>query len=87
MSSGLKQDISIGGNLRALRRNAGMTQSEAAAKLQLMGIPITPDILAKMEQGKYSIRISVLVALKDIYHVQNFDVFFSGLSVPSNASK
>ena len=36
-------------------------------KRQVRGLPISADILAKMEQGKYSIRLSVLKALKEIY--------------------
>lgn len=79
MSSNLKQDISIGKNLKALRKQAGLTQEQVAAQLQLRELPITSDILAKMEQGKYSIRISVLVALKQIYHADSFDAFFAGL--------
>ena len=79
MSSNLKQDISIGKNLKALRKQAGLTQEQVAAQLQLRELPITSDILAKMEQGKYSIRISVLVALKQIYRVDSYDAFFVGL--------
>ena len=84
MSNGLKQDISIGPNLKALRNKAGLSQREASAQLEVMGIPITEDILAKIEQGKYSVRISVLLALKKIYKVSSFDVFFEGLQLPKN---
>lgn len=45
---------------------------------------MTEDILAKMEQGKYSVRISVLLALKQIYKVSTFDTFFEGLKLPAN---
>ena len=79
MSSSIKQDFSIGQNLKMLRKRAGLTQEQAAAQLQLLELPVTADILAKMEQGKYSIRISVLVALKRIYRVETFDAFFANL--------
>lgn len=79
MSSGLKQDISIGQNLKSLRRRAKLTQREASAQLEILGIPMTEDILAKIEQGRYSVRISVLLALKQIYGIDSFDVFFDGL--------
>ena len=79
MSNGLKQDISIGQNLKRLRKNAGLTQNQASAQLEIMGLPINSEILAKMEQGKYSIRISVLLAMKQIYRVASFDEFFRGL--------
>ena len=83
MSDRLKQDINIGRNLKLLRRRAKFTQDAASAKLEVMGIPMSSDIMAKMEQGRYSIRISVLLALKKIYHVESYDEFFSGLSLKS----
>ena len=60
MSHKLKQDVSIGGNLKRLRLKAGYTQEEVAAKLQTMGLAVSREMLSQMEQGKYSIRISVL---------------------------
>lgn len=79
MSSGLKQDISLGPNLKALRKKNGLFQREVAAQLEIMGIPMTEAILAKIEQGRYSIQISVLLALKKIYKVTSFDEFFTDL--------
>lgn len=79
MSSNLKQDISIGTNLKRLRKEAHLTQEQVAAQLEAKGLSISPDILAKIEQGRYSIRISVLLELKQIYHVSSFDVFFEGI--------
>ncbi|WP_418667203.1 helix-turn-helix domain-containing protein [Allofournierella sp.] len=79
MSNGLKQDISIGPNLKALRKKAGLSQRQASAQLEVLDVSITEDILAKMEQGRYSVRISVLLALKQIYGVSTFDAFFEGL--------
>ena len=79
MSSALKQDLSIGSNLKALRKAAGLTQAQTAAQLQVRGLPVTAGILAKMEQGRYSVRISVLQALKTIYKVHSYDEFFRGL--------
>lgn len=79
MSDKIKQDISIGNNLRALRKKAGLSQEEVAAKLELMGFPMSREILSQMELGRYSIRVSVLLALKQIYKVATFDDFFKGL--------
>lgn len=78
MSTKLKQDISIGENLRSLRRKAGLSQEEVAAQLQVMGLPASREIISQMELGKYSIRISVLLALKQLYHASIED-FFDGL--------
>lgn len=66
MSKKLKQDVSIGENLQRLRNNAGLSQEEVAAKMQLIGFPISREIISQMESGKYSIRISVLLAMKKI---------------------
>lgn len=79
MSANLKQDVSIGDNLRALRKNARLSQESVAAKLQLMGIPASREIISQMERGEYSIRISVLKALKEIYNVSSYDDFFTGI--------
>ncbi len=81
MSSAFKQDISIGWNLQTLRKQAGLTQAQASAKLELLGVPITSDILAKIEQGKYSVKISVLLGMKQIYRINSFDQVFEGLSL------
>ena len=80
MSSKLKQDISIGDNLKELRRKSGLSQEQVAAKLQLMDISISREILSQMEQGHYSIRISVLLALKNLYNA-SFEDFFKGLTL------
>lgn len=80
MSDKIKQDISIGTNLKRLRREANLSQEEVASKLDLMGLPISREIISQMELGRYSIRVSVLVALKQIYKVNTFDEFFKNVS-------
>ena len=80
MANGL-QKVSIGGNLTRLRKRMGLTQEQAAARLELMEVPMTPEIMAKMEQGRYSVKISVLLALKQTYQVESFDAFFEGLTL------
>ena len=79
MSDKLKQDVSIGSNLKKMRKKAGYSQEEVAAKLELMGLSISREIVSQMELGRYSIRVSVLLALKQIYNVATFDEFFDGL--------
>ena len=79
MEEKLKQDISIGANLRRLRMEAGFSQENLAARLQVLGLPISREIISQMELGRYSIRVSVLLALKELYDV-SFDEFFAGLT-------
>lgn len=74
MSRKLKQDISIGHNLKKYRVNAKLSQEIVAAKLQAQGLDISREIISQMELGKYSVRISVLLALVELYQtpIQNF---------------
>lgn len=78
MARKLKQDISIGGNLKRFRLAAGFSQELVAAKLQAQGLDISREIISQMELGKYSIRISVLLALSALYQTPIQD-FFSNL--------
>ena len=81
MQQKFKQDLPIGQNLKALRKKVGVTQAQVAAKLQVAGLDVSRGMYAQMEQGTYNIRISVLVALKDIYQLKSYDDFFQGLSL------
>lgn len=81
MPEKIKQDISIGKNLKALRGQCGLSQEAVAARLQVMGLPVSREMLWQMELGKYSIRVSILLALKDIYGVSSFDAFFKNCSI------
>ena len=79
MSDKLKQDISIGANLKRLRKAAQLFQQAVSIKLDLLGLSTSRSIVSQMERGKYSIRVSVLRALKDIYKVDSYDEFFKDL--------
>ena len=81
MENKIKQDISIGENLKALRKQANLSQEEVAAKLELMGLSVSREMISQMELGRYSIRVSILAALKQIYGVDSFDAFFKGINL------
>ena len=74
MDQKLKQDISIGPNLKQYRRAAKLSQKEVAAKLQIQGLDVHEKIVSEMEVGRYSIRVSVLLALAELYQtpIQHF---------------
>ena len=80
MSKKLKQDISIGANLKKHRKNAKLSQEVVAARLQSQGLEISREILSQMELGKYSIRVSVLLALVKLYDTP-VQAFFEGIGV------
>lgn len=82
----LKQDISIGHNLKRLRSNSKLSQEALAGKMQLYGCNTTRDIYAQMEAGKYNIRISELLVLKEIYQCELID-FFLDLPTPEMIKK
>lgn len=74
----INQNISIGENLRRLRIRAGLTQEQAAARVQVKGIPMSREIISQMERGAHNINVSVLIAMKEIYKA-SFDEFFEDL--------
>ena len=78
MDQKIKQDFTIGYNLRRLRDAKGWTQDELAAKLQVKGLDVSRSMISQMEGGTYNIRISILATLKKLYNV-SYDEFFKGL--------
>ena len=74
-----KQDLSIGPNLKRLRKAAGLTQAQAAAQLEVRGLDVSREMYAQMEAGTYNIRVSILKALKEIYRLDSYDAFFQGI--------
>jgi len=79
MAERIKQDVSIGDNLRRLRKQAHLSQEQVAAKLQVMGLPVSREMLSQMELGRYNIRVSVLMALTELYGAK-VEEFFQGVS-------
>ena len=76
MDQKLKQDLSLGGNIRRLRLEKGWTQEQTAAKLQLLGVNMSRDFYAHIENGSYNIRVSELAALKFLFGCR-YDDFFA----------
>ena len=74
----IKQDLSIGSNIRKMRIAAGMTQEQVTAKLQLAGCDISRSVYSQIECGTYSIRVSELVALRQLFNV-DYNAFFVDL--------
>ena len=75
----LRPDLDIGRNIQRLRKAAGMTQDQTVAKLQLMGLNISKSTYAKLETNRMNIKVSELVAMKEISHAEYQD-FFAGLT-------
>ncbi|MCM1126900.1 MAG: helix-turn-helix domain-containing protein [Lachnospiraceae bacterium] len=86
MAQKIKQDIQIGSAIRALRKQAGLTQEQVITHLQLQGLDISRSSYSQIECGTYNIRISELIALADLFQV-DFNAFFEGLSLESTKPK
>ena len=61
----IKQDICIGANIREIRRQRGLKQTELVGLLQLEGVPMTREALVKIERGDQHIQASQLRAIRD----------------------
>ena len=80
MSQKIKQDLCIGSNIRKIRKLNKMTQEQIVARLQLMDIDISRSIYSQIECGNYNIKVSQLIALKEVFSV-NYEDFFDGLFI------
>ena len=74
----IRPDLDIGRNIQRLRKAAGLTQDQTVAKLQLMGLNISKSTYAKLETNRMNIKVSELVAMKEICRGEYQD-FFAGL--------
>lgn len=62
----IKQDeICIGKNIREIRIEKGIGQTELVRRLQLKGVDITRETLVKIERGIQHIKASQLRAIKN----------------------
>lgn len=62
----IKQDsIFIGGNIRRIRKEAKIGQTELVRMLQLSGVDMTRETLVKIERGIQHIQATQLRAIRD----------------------
>lgn len=69
------QDLSIGNNLRTLRKKRGLTQNDVCAQMAQMGRPMLQSTYAQIELGSRNIFISDLIALKRVLRADYGDFF------------
>ncbi len=70
-----KIEHQIGANIRALREQAGLTQEQVAAQLQVRGCDITRSALAKIEVGQRHLYPDEILLLKEILHASFEEIF------------
>ncbi len=74
----IKQDeIRIGANIRRIRKERGLGQTETVRLLQLQGVSMTRETLVKIERGIQHITATQLRGLKDVLNTC-YDDFFAG---------
>ena len=78
MAQKIKQDLSIGPNIRKYRRAMDLTQDQLAALMQIRGCDIERSTLSHIELGDYNIKVSHIVAICDILQI-DFSTLFSNL--------
>ena len=67
MEQKIKQDkIQIGKNIRRIRKQNKLKQTDMVVRLQLMGIDMTREALVKIERGIQHIYASQLKAIKEV---------------------
>lgn len=79
----IKQDIGLGRNIKRLRQKAGLTQEMVIAKMQLLGCGVTRIAYVKIEGETQHIRVSELMALKEILGVEYNDFFVEEKQEPT----
>lgn len=64
-----QENNNIGLNIRRIRKDKGLGQTQIVAMLQLQGVEITRESLVKIERGIQHITVSQLKGLKDVLNV------------------
>ena len=64
----------IGNNIKNLRENAGITQEQLSARLQVNGCDITRSALAKIEVGQRHLYPDEILLIKQLLKVSFDDI-------------
>ncbi|MCI5924968.1 MAG: helix-turn-helix domain-containing protein [Oscillospiraceae bacterium] len=75
MNQKIRQDESIGQNLRKLRYQKELSQEKLCAELQQRGYDIGRSTYAKYESGKLNIPMGLLRTLRNYYQCDYADFF------------
>ncbi len=78
MTQKIRHDITLGSNIRKLRRQSHLTQEQVVAQLQLQGIDISRSTYSQIECGTYNVRVSELAALARLFGT-DYNSFFESL--------
>lgn len=71
----IHQDIGIGHNIRKIRKSREMRQIDVVAKMHLLGCEISRSTYVKIECETHGLKVSEIMALKQIFNVDYSDFF------------
>ena len=77
MEQKIKQDLQIGENIRRIRKERGMGQTDLVRILQIDGCDMTRECLVKIERGIQHIQASQLQAIKKALNT-TYDALIDG---------
>ena len=78
MEQKIKQDMQIGENIRRIRKERGMGQTDLVRVLQIDGCDMTRECLVKIERGIQHIQASQLQAIKKALNT-TYDALIDGI--------
>ena len=77
MEQKIKQDLRIGENIRRIRKDRNMGQTDLVRILQIDGCDMTRECLVKIERGIQHIQVSQLQAIKKALNT-TYDALIDG---------
>ena len=77
MEQKIKQDLRIGDNIRRIRKNMGLGQTDLVRILQIDGCDMTRECLVKIERCTQNIQASQLRAIRKALHT-TYDALLDG---------
>ena len=72
------QNANFGQNLKRIRSERKLSQNDLVSKMQVLGSTISRSGYSMIELGTRNIKVTDLVALQQVYHV-DFAEFFKGI--------
>lgn len=70
----IDNDNIIGSNIRRIRLEKGIGQTELVKQLQLMDVDITRETLVKIESGKQHIKLEQLKSIKKLLDIDYIEL-------------
>lgn len=65
----------LGKNIKRIRESCGLTPEQTAARLQVLGSPLSRSTYSLIELGRGNLYVSDLVGLKQVFQV-SYEEFF-----------